>query len=467
VTVWIAIALVAAAALAMLLPPLLRRGPQDGPRAAYDARIYRDQLAEVERDAARGVITGAEAEAARTEIARRLLAADDEAKAEAPQESRRTRSPIAALAVGLGVPALALAIYLAGGAPGLPGRAPDAVTAGGAGNMEALVAELGEKLKSRPDDARGWALYARSLASLGRMAEAVPAFTRAASLDPENADVQSQLGEALSFAAGGTVTPRAAEAFGRALAIDAQEPRARYYLGLADRQAGRPRAALDRWLALETDAPADAPWRGVLTDRIAEVAAELQLDDAALAALRRKAAEGAAPQAAKAPPGPGAADLEAAQSMSPEERSEMIRGMVGRLAERMKESPDDVAGWERLARSYRVLGEAGKARAALGEIARLRPEDVAAQTEYASALAQTLQPGDAVPAELAALSDRILILAPDHPGALFYAGLARAQAGDDAGARARWERLLRIVPADSPGARDLKRRLDALESPAR
>jgi cytochrome c-type biogenesis protein CcmH len=465
-TVWIAIAVIAAVALAMLLAPLLRRDTAQEGRAAFDARVYRDQLAEVQRDAERGVITGAEAEAARTEIARRLLAADDAAKADAgPKQTGR--SSLTALMVAICVPAMALFLYLAGGAPDLPGRPAPAVTAttGGDGrSMEALVAELGQKLAQRPDDARGWALYARSLASLGRMAEAAPAYQRAAGLEPNNADLQAQLGEALAFARDGTITPEARATFDRALALDPKEPRARYYMGLADRQAGRTRAAFDRWLALEADSAPDAPWRGLLRDRLARLAQELGIDAASLATLREKA--GTAPPAIAASPalrGPSTADVEAAQSMSAEDRTLMIRGMVAGLAERMKQTPDDAAGWERLARSYQVLGEAEKRTEALGQLARLRPNDLNSLGEYAAALAGGLTPDERVPPALVDVSGRILAIAPDQPGALFYAGLARAQAGDRAGALAHWEKLLSIAPADAPIVQDLKRRIEALD----
>jgi cytochrome c-type biogenesis protein CcmH len=360
-------------------------------------------------------------------------------------------------------------VYLVGGAPSLPGRpAPQAAAVPGADgrSMEQLVTELGTRLAQRPDDAQGWSLYARSLASMGRMREAAPAFERAAALDPNNADLQSRLGEALSFANGGAITPAAAAAFNRALGIDPDEPRALYYLGLADRQAGRGRTALDRWLKLDAHSAPDAPWRALLKDRIAVLARELGLDAAALAALREKAA--ASPPAA-APPlrGPSAADVEAAQSMSAQDRTQMIRGMVARLAERMRETPDDLAGWERLARSYGVLGDAERQIGALAQVARLKPQDVAAQTGYARALAAPLKPDDAVPPELAAVAARILALDPNQPGALYFAGVAAAQAGDRAGALARWEALRRIAPPDAPILNEMKQRIDALDRPGR
>src|SRR5690606_31367180 len=150
-----------------------------------------------------------------------------------------------------------------------------------------------------------------------------------------------------SFVVGGTVPPEAVAAFERALALAPQEPRARYYLGLAARQAGRREEAMTRWLALESESPPDAPWRNAVAERIAALAAEMGLDEAELAKRRAAAAEEALPPAR----GPEAAEVEAAQSMSADERAGMIRGMVEGLAARLEKEPGDADGWTRLARS--------------------------------------------------------------------------------------------------------------------
>ena len=383
-TLWIVLAAMTAMALAMVLTPLFRRPAQAPGRGEFAAAIYREQIAEVGRDRERGLLDHAHAEAARAEIGRRLLSTqakqETTPRAEAPHGGFR----LAAVAVGIGVPAGAVALYLILGTPNLAtgggGVAPRQIATESQGpNIEALVARLGEGLRGRPDDAKGWALYARSLAKLGRFTEAVPAFQHAITLDAGNAGLSSRYAEALIFANDGTVTPAAHRAIEAALALDGSEPRARYYLGLADSQAGRRRMALERWLILEAEAAEDVPWRPILRRRIEQLARELGLDRAALADLRTKAGRqaalstGAVPStgAAPAPRGPSSADVAAARQMSPEDRDAMIRAMVARLAERLAGAPDDLAGWRRLARAYAVLGEGDKARAARERIREL------------------------------------------------------------------------------------------------
>ena len=261
--------------------------------------------------------------------------------------------------------------------PAPPSRVPDSRPAGRDAEMATLVARLAERMKDRPDDARGWRLLGRSLASLGRHSEAARAYGRAVALLPADADLRSLHGEALASAGGGTITAEAERAFAAALRIDPREPRARFYLGLSALQKGDREGALARWRELEAASPDDAEWLPMLRRRIASLAPG-----------------GAVGTDAEAPPrGPTREDIAAAQQMLPEERAEMIRGMVARLALRLEEEPDDAEGWARLARSYRVLGEAEKERDALAQLARLRPDDVGVLSAYARGLLRTAKGG--------------------------------------------------------------------------
>lgn len=471
-----ALALIAGAALAL---PLLRpKGPVLA-RSEYDAQVYRDQLEELERDIARGTVTAAEAETARTEIGRRLLAADAAARAEDKTAAgRRTPAALAGILVALAVPAGALGVYTMVGSPSLPGqpameaRAKQAALARQAAqdlpaaeeNAAALITRLGKILESRPDDLKGWTLYAGALSRTGRRAEAVTAWRRVIALAPDNAEHRSEYAEALIFASDGTVTPAAREAIAETLAIDAKEPRARYYAGLAEYQAGRTEEALRRWLALEAESGPDAPWSKLLAARIATLKTDRGISDETLAAMRAeaRAKAGENTQASEAPRGPSSEDVKAAQQMSPEDRQAMIRGMVDGLAEKLKQSPDDLDGWLRLARSYGVLNEAARSRDAYGRAAALKPDDVEILSLYAESIAKAAEPGQDMPPQLAAVSERLLKLKPDHGAALWFSGIARAQAGDAEGARMRWTRLLALLDPGSPQHADVKARLDAL-----
>ena len=353
-------AILAAMALAVVLCvliPLLRPRSAPRPRAEHDMEIYRDQLAELERDRARGLVTESQLEASRTEIGRRLLAADTARQENA--EGRDTPHIRAVLAVILAavLPLSAGGLYFWQGAPIVPAgpepKSADARPAEHDADMTTLVQRLAERMKERPDDARGWRLLGRSLSSLGRFSEAARAYGRASELLPTDADLRSLHGEALAAASRGRVTVEAERVFAAALRIDPKEPRARFYLGLATLQRGDRDGALARWRALESDSPEGAEWLPMLRQRIASLAPGTE---------------------SGTPPGPTREDAAAAERMPPEERAEMIRGMVEGLAARLEEEPDDPEGWARLARSWRVLGEPEKERDALVALARLLPE---------------------------------------------------------------------------------------------
>lgn len=398
-TLWAVFAAMALGASAALAAPLLVRRAPPRPRAAHDLEIYRDQLLEVARARDGGLIPESEAEAAEAEIGRRLLAAEDALRGgeAAPPAARR---PGLALVLGLAVPALAAAVYGSLGAPGLPAGPAAERAAATADDLPALAARLAARLEAGPGDPRGWRLLGRVLSGLERFDESARAYGRAAALLPGDAGLRALRGEALAAADGGRVTEAARRAFADALARDAGEPRARFYLGLAALQAGDRQAALARWRALAADSGPDSPW---------------------LPALRRRidALAGAAPPQA----GPDASDVAAAALLSAEDRAAMIRSMVEGLARRLEEDPDDAEGWARLARSYRVLGEADEARGALARLARLRPGDTDVLLAYARSLAEG-GPDGARAAELEAVIGRILALDPGNRAALRIAGEA-------------------------------------------
>jgi cytochrome c-type biogenesis protein CcmH len=340
-TLWFVFALMTAAAIfAVLLPlGLSARGRTGGSETA----VYKDQLAEIDRDAAAGLIGAAEAEAARVEISRRLLAAADQTR-HPPMRSSTTLRRSAAVLSLVGLPILAVAIYLPLGSPRLGdfplaqrARAPDA-----AQPLDALVAQVERHLEKNPTDARGWNVLAPVLARLGRFDDSVRAYRNAIAYGGETADRRADLGEVIAAAAGGVVTAEAKGEFERARALDADEPKAGYFLGLAAEQDGRNADAALIWRALLAKAPGDAPWRPLVE-----------------AALTRVGAPGA----------PALSDgaVAAAKDMNDSDRGAMIRGMVERLATRLKQNGDDVEGWLRLVRAYMVMGDRDKAKNALSD----------------------------------------------------------------------------------------------------
>lgn len=358
---WLVLALMTAAAMFAVLWPLARSRRVDG--NASDVVIYRDQLHEIERDRASGTIGTAEADAARVEVSRRLLAAADAQAPPAADPALRLRhrrwTAVAAFVV---IPLGAICAYLVLGSPNLPGQplAQRFAAPADANSVAGLIARVETHLERNPDDGRGWDVVAPIYMRLGRFDDAIRAYRSALKLEGETADRQASLGEALAGAAGGVITTDAKGAFERALVLDKSNPRAQFYLGLAAEQDGRASEAVDRWQSLIAHAPADAPWLAYVREALARVEPS------------RAQTQGSG---APAGSGPSAQDVASAAEMPPSERDQMVRGMVERLAARLSADGSDVEGWLRLMRAYVVLGELGKARAAAADARRALASD--------------------------------------------------------------------------------------------
>jgi cytochrome c-type biogenesis protein CcmH len=214
-------------------------------------------------------------------------------------------------------------------------RTPD-----GAEPLDNLVAQVEQHLEKNPTDGRGWSVLAPVLERLGRFDDAVRAFRNSITYNGESAERRADLGEALVGAASGVVTAEAKAEFQRSLALNADEVKASYFLGLAAEQDGHAAEAASIWRAMLEKAPANAPWRPLVQSALVRVGGSPapQLSEGAVAA---------------------------AKDMNENDRSAMIRGMVERLATRLRQNGDDVDGWLRLVKAYMVMGEADKARSAL------------------------------------------------------------------------------------------------------
>jgi cytochrome c-type biogenesis protein CcmH len=361
---WILFAVMTAAAVTAVLWPFGRKPTRL--RGGNDRLVYQDQLAEIDRDHIAGLIGDAEADSARIEISRRLLAAADADAAAAakpegsPRSARRQRVAVAAAVVV--VPAVALGLYLKLGSPNVPGQPAFARANGAIGNQSiaSLVRQVEEHLARNPNDGAGWEVIAPVYLRLGRFDDAVAARRKAIALNGDSSARESALGEALVAAADGVVTDEAKTAFQHAVAGDAQDPQARYFLGLADEQDGNREAAALKWRALLKDAPANAPW--------------VDFVGAALARVTNEPVGTGGPSAGNA-----VADATGVAGMTDAQRADMIRGMVQRLADRLHANGNDVEGWTRLVRAYAVLGDRDKAKDAAADARRAlsdRPDDI-------------------------------------------------------------------------------------------
>jgi cytochrome c-type biogenesis protein CcmH len=350
-TQWLVFALMTAAAIFVVLWPLGRR--VGAGTTGSDVVVYRDQLDEIARDRAAGLIGEREAEAARVEVSRRLLAAADAAAANAPPDARTAapwRRRLAAVLALVGLPLGAGGLYLALGSPFLPDQplAARAHTPGQAPSVDALMVQVEQRLEHDPDDARGWVVIAPVYMRLGRFDDAVKARRNALRLLGDSADGEADLGEAMVAAADGVVTAEAKTAFDRARTLDAQHVKAQFYIGRSAEQDGKPQEAATIWRDLLGRAPPGAPWVELVRQSLARVD----------------------PRSAAAVPGPGAEEMTAVANLPPEQRTDMVRGMVERLAGRLKQDGSNVDGWLQLVRSYAVLGERDKALNAAGDARR-------------------------------------------------------------------------------------------------
>lgn len=458
---WLGFAALALFALGILLWPLLRQQDRAVDRKAHDIAVYKAQLAEVTEERARGAISDAEAAAATLEIQRRLLRAD----AAADAGSGRAGGTVAgAFAVLLLVPILGTGLYLTLGRPEAAWISQEEQRAQAEqaeklrADTERMIAQLRERLKADPQRVDGWILLGRSLLMTDRPGEAVEAFNRAVELAPNDGDIYAFRAEALTLAADGSVTVEAQRDFRTVLEQDPGHPGARYYLGLARLQEGDTRGAYDDWYGLAAEAPADAPWLESVQARLRELAPRLGVP---LAQAVPPARPATAPQS-----GPTREQAEAAQQMSAEDRTAMIRGMVEGLAARLEQNPNDVEGWLRLARAREVLGEAEAAREALRRAVAAAPDRIDARLALAFNLAgPAVTSRDPLPTEAVEAFAGVLERAPDHPQALWFTGRAAYEAGDRATAAARWKQLLAMLPPDSPEARELNERLSGLNRP--
>lgn len=389
---WVLLAFLSAAVAIALLQPLLRPAGNAGVVGDGAQAVYRDQLAEIDAEQQRGLLGADEAEAARREIARRLIAADDVAGERSASDTKDTTGRpssqarpgsvrLAIFATAL-VPVAAIAVYALSGAPGLPSqplaarRQAPPVSA----DVQNLVKAVEARLKETPDDGRGWEVIAPVYLRLARYDDAASAYRQALKFNGDSAARLSGYAEALMLANQGRVPVEARRAFDRLLELEPRNVRARFWLAFAKEQDGKIVEAAADYAKLLTELPDDVPWRGMVEERH-------QATRSALAA----SAPGSSPvTASPAPaPGPSPADIEAAAKLDEAGRRQMIEAMVAGLAARLDKDGRDVAGWQRLIRAQSVLGRRDEALASLAKARSAlasEPEALVALAELAKSL---------------------------------------------------------------------------------
>ncbi|WP_288430734.1 c-type cytochrome biogenesis protein CcmI [uncultured Agrobacterium sp.] len=369
---WILVAILTAVVAIVLTYPLMRSRQTAIADREGEVAVYRDQLAELQRERATGLIGETEAEYARAEIGRRLLAAASGKVDDTPALTPRRHNAIATFVTVL-LPLTGLCFYLYMGSPNRPDMPLEARLENPGNDMNLLIARAERHLAQNPEDGAGWDVLAPIYFKTQRMGDAEMAYRNAIRILGENPERLTGLGETLVAANQGIVIEDARSAFEDAEKLRPGNPRAQFYLALSLEQAGRMPEAREAFSSILKASPAGAPW-------IPLVQAHLQATGGDAVA--------AAPKA-EAPGGPTADDIAAANDMTPADRQAMIAGMVASLDSKLKENPDNFEGWMRLVRSYAMLNDGEKAKEALRNGLKAFPPE-GQQGKQLLALAQQL-----------------------------------------------------------------------------
>lgn len=386
---WIIFAGLAAAALIAVLWPLLRGRKDTGTAGiSFDAAVFKDQIDEIEAERDSGLLSESEAESARNEVSRRLLATARATKSGGRQATGlNTRSAgLALTAAFILIPVSSSVLYLLYGSPGLSDQplAARLETPTGGQSIQSLVAQVEARLRENPRDGRGWEVIAPVYMRQRRFSEAADAYGRAMRILGETPRRLSDYGNALVLARDGVVSEKARNILERAVKLDGTRMRARFWLAVAHEQDGAVRQAVDAWRKMLAMAEPDAPWKRAVEERLAELEKKngIQPETPRKSDLAQATSPGE-------PRGPTNEDVAAARDMTAGDRAQMISQMVAGLAERLVTeggSPDE---WKRLIRSYMVLDRPNDASKALADARKAfsdRPEVLAEFLGLAKAL---------------------------------------------------------------------------------
>ena len=474
----------------LVIWPLLRQKKVLETNVDYNLKVYKDQLSEVDKDFQIGRVDSKELDAIKTEIQRRILTENVEAN---QQKQSKQLTPttyvIFTLIASFLIPSATIGIYANYGSPGHPDaplskradlptpktvvkttsqeKKPNEQHVG----IDNMITNLQEKLKVNPKELENWELLGRTLLIRKQYAAASDSLRQAVSIFPSSLELRAIYAEALVLAAQGRISREALKQFKLVSKSSPEDPRVRYYLGLADYQQDKIELALQKWTTLLEETPQNAPWRKMLTSRIDQATKDLGIKTSEpmqkLAANQKSTASSV--NTAKSSilkegfQGPTSDDIRAAQALSKNDRQEMINNMVNGLAAKLKDNPNDLNGWLRLSRSYKVLGKPQKSKQALIMASNLAPTRIDLQLELARVLSPDASPDVSATAEFKVVVERIRRQAPEHPEALYFGGLLAKAEGDNSSARKLWGKLLEKMGPNAPARSIIKNQLKDLE----
>ena len=373
--IWLAISSITILTVFILISPLVffdSKKKELNNENHYDINIYKDQLNEINKDIDRGVLSKEDYDSAKNEISRRILLYKnpDNTTNNLTGNSQKFKL-LSVIFVSLLIPIVSLNLYFLLGNPTLPNKPfanniseNNALASNNTqtSSIEDSIIQLKKRLAKNQNDIEGWLLLGRSYLVMRNPDQAILAFKKVIKLDPNYKEIYSFIGEALVFKNQGFVSEEAINYFEIALDDNRKNPASRYYLSLAKSQRGNVEDAYKAWLELARETPPNTPWYPLLQSQLEEAALKLGKDNTKIIGEKNNINT----------PGPTKEDIEAAAEMSSDDRKNMIKSMVENLAERMKENPNDIKGWEMLARSYRVLGNIKKAEEAEKIIEKLK-----------------------------------------------------------------------------------------------
>jgi cytochrome c-type biogenesis protein CcmH len=420
--------------LAWFVRPLLQKPRGTGVSSdKLNASIYRDQLLALEKDLARGVINQHDFEVTRDELQLRMLDDTENTDVVLTTNTGFLTSKRTAVAISLSLPVFAIGMYILLGEPSAMSLVTQQARSAPADNqqMRQMIDALAAKLKANPDNPQGWAMLARSYKAVGQLQDAQQAFERAGAFVNGNPDLLVEYAELLGIQAGNKLDGRPEKMIQEALKLNPEHPMGLMLSGVALYQRSDFPGALAQWEKLLSMLPPGS-----------EDAQQIQanIDD-----VRGKAGLPVASQSNALPPVPAGA----AAAMTPEK----INEMVDRLAAKLKDNPNDLQGWARLALAYKVQGRLDESAAAYAKTGKLMDTDPDLMTQYADLLATKAKSMQGKPSELV---NKALTLAPKNPMALMMAGQAAYQAGKFDVAVKHWQTALSVLPPGSPDIEPLK-----------
>lgn len=249
-------------------------------------------------------------------------------------------------------------------------------------SIDQMIASLRNRLRQDPDNHELYYMLGLAHRDNAQFVQAEQAFRRAMELAPQNADYTAYLAEMMLLQDGRNPRPDAERLLRRVIELEPGNPQARYYLATLRDLRGDHRGAIDDLVTLLREAPAGAIWVPQVREATERIAREHNIDVAGRLPAAPQPDQSAATRAI---PGPNQQQMEQARSMPPGEQDRMVRGMVDRLAARLRQNPRDADGWMMLMRSYMVQRQPDAARDALRSALAAFSDDPATQQRLRTA----------------------------------------------------------------------------------